>query len=114
MTLSKKYIKVKANSLLESVIAITIISISIYVSVLIINQVFSKSTSEKFYIEDKKMNELFYKIQFEDDTIPNSTNFSIETENLKNGLIKYDIKYLDSTKLKLKSNFIIDNSTNEN
>lgn len=110
MRLSKKHTSLKANSLLESVIALAIISIGIYAAILVFNQVFSNSTSEKFHIEQKNINNLFYEIQLGADTLQNDeSNYEFEINNSNSDLKEYKINYKDSAKIKLSNRFYIIN-----
>lgn len=108
MKLSKKHTSLKANSLLESVIALAIISIGIYAAILVFNQVFSSSTSEKFHIEQKNCNNMFYEIQLGINTFQNNeSNYEFEINDFNSELKEYKINYKDSAKLKLKNHFYI-------
>jgi type II secretory pathway pseudopilin PulG len=108
MKLSRKHTSLKANSLLESVIALAIISIGIYAALLVFNQVFTNSTSEKFHIEQKNCNNLFYELQLGIDTIKNDeSNYQFEINNLNSDLKEYKINYKDSAKIKLNNRFYI-------
>ncbi|MFH6996237.1 hypothetical protein, partial [Flavobacterium sp. FlaQc-48] len=78
MVLSKKYYELPANSLLESVIALTIISICLYFAIMIFASVYTPKTSAKFYSTQNKVNELFYLSELKNDSISNEN----ENENL--------------------------------
>ena len=108
MKLLKKHTSLKANSLLESVIALAIISIGIYAAILVFNQVFTNSTSEKFHIEQKNINNLFYEIQLGNDTFQNEeSSYQFEIDDYNSELKVYKINYKDSSKIKLKNHFYI-------
>ena len=110
MKLLKKHTSLKANSLLESVIALAIISIGIYAAILVFNQVFTSSTSEKFHTEQKNINNIFYEIQLGTDTFQNDeSNYQFEINSLNSDLKEYKINYKDSTKIKLSNSFYIIN-----
>lgn len=110
MKLLKKHTSLKANSLFESVIALAIISIGIYAAILVFNQVFANSTSEKFHIEQKNINNMFYEIQLGNDSFQNDdSNYQFEINNYNSELNEYKINYKDSSKLKLKNHFFIIN-----
>lgn len=83
MQLLKKYYK--ANSIIESVIALTIISICIYVAIMVYANVFSPKTSIKQYSHQNKINEQFYLLQLQDET--SIENIEI-TENWLNTYLK--------------------------
>lgn len=110
MKLLKKHTSLKANSLLESVIALAIISIGIYATILVFNQVFTSNTSEKFHMEQKNSNNLFYEIQLGVDTLKSDeSNYQFEINDLNSDLKEYKINYKDSTKIKLNNRFYIIN-----
>jgi hypothetical protein len=110
MKLSKKHTSLKANSLLESVIALAIISIGIYAAILVFNQVFTTSTSEKFHIEQKKSNSLFYELQIGSESLNNEQSiYEFEISNHNSDLKEYRIHYKDSSKIKLNNRFYIIN-----
>jgi type II secretory pathway pseudopilin PulG len=108
MKLLKKHTNLRANSLLESVIALAIISIGIYAAILVFNQVFTSNTSEKFHIEQKNINNMFYEIQLGVDTFQNDeSNYQFEINNYNLNLKEYKINYKDSAKIKLNNRFYI-------
>lgn len=110
MKLLKKHTSLKANSLLESVIALAIISIGIYAAILVFNQVFTNTTSEKFHIEQKNINNYFYEIQLDADTLQSDeSNYLFEINDYNSDLKEYKINYKDSTKIKLRNHFYIIN-----
>jgi len=59
MALSKRCYKLKANSLLESVIALSIIAVCLYIAVVVYSRVFTPKTSLKAYSMQNKINEAF-------------------------------------------------------
>lgn len=110
MGLLKKCCKVSANSLLESVIALTIISICLYFAVMIFASVYTPKTSAKFYSTQNKVNELFYLSQIKNDSISNDSeneNLLIEEEVLGDDLKKISIQYKDSTQFKFEKSFYV-------
>ena len=109
----KKYYSVKATSILESIIALTIISICLYFAVLIFSMVFTQRTSVKFYNTQNKVNELFYLSELEDDSLASSTdeNLIIEEQFLNTSLKEVKVSYKDSTQFQFEKSFYI--QTNE-
>jgi Ca2+/H+ antiporter len=98
MDLLKNYCNCKANSLLESVIALSIISICLYIAVLIYSSVFTTRTSAKFYIEQNKTDELFFLTQVQQDTLLEkfeNDNWIINEEQ-EGKIKKITVKYKDS------------------
>lgn len=112
MQLLKKYCKIKANSLLESVIALTIISICLYFAVMIFATVYTPKTSAKFYNTQNKVNELFYLYQLRNDSIyyeNENENLLINEETISNTLKKISIQYKDSSQFKFEKSFYVQN-----
>lgn len=105
--LSKGYCRVKASSILESVIALTIISICLYVAVLIFAVAFSPKTSAKFYVTQQRANELFYELQVGEDSLIENLNAEIETGLLKKHLMQVNITVSDSLDSKLERNYYL-------
>ena len=103
----KKCCKVHANSLLESVIALTIISVCLYFAVMIFASVYTPKTSAKFYSTQNKVNELFYLSQIKNDSIANdeNENLLIEEETVNENLKKISVQYKDSTQFKFEKTF---------
>ncbi|WP_281323431.1 hypothetical protein [Flavobacterium aestivum] len=113
MVLLKKYYNLKANSILESVIALTIISICFYFTIMIFAAVFTQRSSAKFYNTQNKVNELFFLSQIKNDSLLNENeneNLSIEEEYINENLKKTTISFKDSTKFEFKKNFYIQKS----
>lgn len=113
MAFLKKYCKVKATSILESVIALSIISICLYFGIMIFSMVFSPRTSVKFYNTQNKVNELFYLSELEDDSLKANSdeNLIIEEQFLSTSLKEVKISYKDSTQFQFEKSFYI--QTNE-
>ncbi|KLT68397.1 MULTISPECIES: hypothetical protein [Flavobacterium] len=110
MVLSKKCCKVPANSILESVIALTIISICLYFAILIFASVYTPKTTAKFYNTQNKVNELFYLSELKSDSVLNNNenqNLLIEEETITNDLKKISIIYKDSTQSKFEKKFYV-------
>ncbi|MHC0439223.1 hypothetical protein [Flavobacterium sp. 3-210] len=107
----KKYCSLKANSILESVIALTIISICLYFAVLIFASVFTPRTSAKFYSTQNKVNELFFLSQLKTDSLQyesNDENLLIEEEIVNENLKKISVQYKDSTQFKFEKSFYVE------
>lgn len=99
-----------ANSILESVIALTIISICLYFAVLIFASVYTPKTSAKFYSTQNKVNELFYLSELESDSLSGENgNMLIEEETVNDNLKKISIQYKDSTQFKFEKSFYVQN-----
>ena len=105
MGLSKKYCN--ASSLLESVIALTIISICLYIAVLVFATVFNNRTSVRFYTTQNCGNEFFFLSQTASDSLAEVSGLQYETESFSEGFQKISIQYQDSTKTNFESNFYI-------
>jgi len=104
----KKCCKVSANSLLESVIALTIISVCLYFAILIFASVYTPKTTAKFYSTQNKVNELFYLAQINNDSIANEyENLIIEEEPVNDNLKKVIVQYKDSTEFKFEKSFYV-------
>lgn len=110
MVLSRKYYKLPANSILESVIALTIISICLYFAIMIFASVYTPKTSAKFYSTQNKVNELFYLSELKNDSIINegeNENLIIKEENINDNLQKISVEYKDSAQLKFEKSFYV-------
>jgi hypothetical protein len=113
MVLSKKYYNLAANSILESVIALTIISICLYFAVMIFASVYTPKTSAKFYSTQNKVNELFYLSELKSDSISNDNeieNLLIEEESVNDELKKISVQYKDSSQFKFEKSFYVQNN----
>jgi hypothetical protein len=109
----KKYYSLRANSILESVIALTIISICLYFAILIFASVFTPRTSAKFYSTQNKANELFFLSQLKNDSLQyesENENLQIEEEVVNDHLKKVFIQYKDSTQFKFEKSFYVENN----
>lgn len=108
MGLLKKSNSFSANSILESVIALSIISICLYIAIMVFSAVFTPKTSPKFYNSQNKANELFYLSQLQLDSIENEVeNITVEREQLNGNLQKLNVIYKDSSNIKFNKSFYI-------
>lgn len=107
----KKYFNHSANSILESVIALSIISICLYIAVMVYASVFTPKTSPKFYTSRNKITELYYLMQLSPDSIDalNTDNLKISHEWINASLQQIDIEFKDSSGVIVKNNFFIQN-----
>lgn len=106
----KKCYNLKANSILESMIALTIISICLSIAIMIFAGVFTSRTSVKFYNTQNKINELFYLAQIKNDSLiyeNEDHNLVIDEEILNEGLKKITVQIKDSTEFRLQKNFYV-------
>ena len=103
MKLLKKYCE--ANSLLESVIALTIISICIYITIMVYANVFSPKTSTLYYSHQNKINEQFFLLQLGEEIT--SDNIILKENWLNTYLKEIEIKYTDSLNATISSTFYI-------
>jgi len=94
----KKLCRLKAGSLLESVIALTIIAICLYVATMVYAAVFTSQTSLRHYEEQGSVSELFYLYQLKRDSIDGGDSngkWKVLPEAQKGGE-KITINYKDS------------------
>nr|WP_322626516.1 hypothetical protein [uncultured Flavobacterium sp.] len=94
----RKFCRLKAGSLLESVIALTIIAICLYVATMVYAAVFTSKTSLKHYEEQGSVSELFYLYQLRRDSIDgedDNDRWKVLPEVQKGGE-KITITYKDS------------------
>lgn len=107
----KRFGSVAANSLLESVLALSIISVCLYIAVMVYSAVFSPKTSARFYHSQNKINEVFFLMQINQDSL--NEKFEGEEwqfEEATNGRLKtVGVKYKDSTQSYPVKNFYIIN-----
>lgn len=92
MLLLKRYCK--ANSIIESVIALTIISICIYIAIMVYANVFSPKTSIKQYSHQNELNEQFYLMQLQEETT--QENIEVTEDWLNTYLKEVTLTYKDS------------------
>jgi hypothetical protein len=108
MELLKKYIKQPGNSILESVIALSIISICVFISLLIYTSVYTPKTAPKFYKFKNRNSELFFMMHFENDSISTANgDFQVSEEIINSKLKKVAIQVTDSSHLKIKKSYYI-------
>lgn len=104
----KKYCK--ANSILESVIALAIISICLYIAMMVYANVFSKKTSIVSYSQQNKMNEMFYLLQVASDSLEMENQDNINVEWINTNLQEITIKSEDTSDYAIKKHFYINKS----
>ena len=109
MVCLRKYCKLCANSILESVIALCIIAICLYVAILVYAAVFTPKTSAKFYSTKNKLAEIYFIAQVNPDTIEKMTNnhLIIHQDWINSNLQQINIEYKDSTGVTSKNNFYV-------
>lgn len=110
MEFLKKYNRLKANSILESVIALTIISVCLYIAIIVCSSVFTPKTSSKFYDVQNKVNEMFFLAQIKKDSLlynNEDENLIIEEEIIEGGVKKITVQYKDSSQYKFQKAFYI-------
>lgn len=103
-------IRIKASSLLESVIALSIVSICIFISVLIVSTVYNNSTSPRFYESRNKAQVLFFMYQIYSDSITDDFDKDIQIVNKEyiNATTELiEIKTRDSTKINNRIKFYV-------
>lgn len=105
----KKHCNISANSILESVIALSIISICLYIAIVVYASVFSPKTTPKFYGTQNKLDELFFLTQVQDDSINNldDDNLKIDEEIITVNLKQISIEYKDSVKNRFHKSYYI-------
>jgi len=109
----KKFCNPKANSILESVVALCIISVCLYMGVLIFAAVFTPRTSARFYNTQNKVNELFFLTQLKNDSLLDEnrdTNLMIDEEEINSNLKKVTVHYKDSSKFQFEKSFYVRNT----
>lgn len=112
MGLLKKYHNMPANSLLESIIALSIISICLYVAVLVYSAVFNKNTSARFYSNQNKVYDTFFMMQIDADSVLNfysKENWDINRLDHENSTL-INIRYSDSVQIYPQKTFFIENN----
>ncbi|MFP9119336.1 hypothetical protein ACLI08_16225 [Flavobacterium sp. RNTU_13] len=97
MRLLRRLYNIKAGSLLESVIALTIIAICLFVATMVYAAVFTSKTSMKHYEDQASVNELFYLYQLRRDSVKGADNVGRNIAGEVNGgTEKMIITYKDS------------------
>ena len=111
MACLRKCYRLRANSILESVIALCIIAICLYVAILVYAAVFTPKTSAKFYSARNKLSEIYFMAQVNPDSIEKMGNdhLLIHQEWINNNLQQINIEYKDSTGITSKNNFYVQN-----
>lgn len=109
MAFLRNCINIKAESVLESVIALSIISICLYISILVYASVFSSKTSSKYYVARNKISSIYYLSQVEEDSLEqvDDANLLIEKEWVTPSLQKINIAYKDTLLAPISFNFFI-------
>ena len=108
----KKYYNLSANSILESVIALCIISVCLYVAVMVYATVFTPKTAPKFYSSRNKLTEIYYMAQVNPDSIEKMAkeNLLINQEWMNSNLQQITLEYKDSSGIVIKNNFFVQNN----
>ena len=107
MGCSRKYFRLRANSLLESVLALSIISICLYIAIMVFAAIFTPRTSAKFYATQNNVNAIFFELQAENDSIQQSDAIDFEEEPIENTLKKITVRYKDSTDITYEKHFYV-------
>ena len=110
MVFLKRYCSLKANSILESMIALTIISVCLYFAIMIFASIFTPRTAVKFYNTQNKVNELFFLAQLKTDSLlyeSENENLLLEEENINDGVKKITIESKDSTEFQFEKAFYV-------
>ena len=68
----KKYYNLAANSILESVIALSIISACLYIAVLVYANAFHDTTAPTFYFAKNKRSTIYFMLQIRKDSVENN------------------------------------------
>ena len=109
MKSSRKFFNTEASSLLESVLALTLISICLYISIMVYSAVFTPRTSPGFYNSQNKADEYFFVAQLQQDSLLSNYDgdqWNIEEEE-NEALKKLTVRYADSSKVTLTKTFYI-------
>lgn len=101
----KKHYKIKANSILESVIALSIISICIYITILVYANVFSPRTSITYYSQQNRINEYFFLLQLGEEIT--NENIKLEETWMNTNLKEIQVKFTDSLNSEISNTFYI-------
>ena len=95
MKFSRKYCSVEANSILESVVALSIISICLFIAVMVFASVFNERTSVRHFEKQHRANELFYLLQVRADSVTEDSESEIDATPLGAGIM-YTVNKKDS------------------
>lgn len=112
MKLLRSYYKIGANSILETVIALSIISVCLFVTLIIYSSVLSPRTSLKKYVIRNRINECFHTMHI----APDSLLKNIEDDwiiDRNNNLGEYLIRYSDKHGIYGENRFYINTNTYE-
>lgn len=101
----KRFGKLPANSILESVIALAIIAVCLSIAVMVYAAVFNPRTSARFYKTQNEMNEMFFVLQIHD-TMLTQSDFKTNSTTFGN-MEEVDINYSDSVKIKAERHFYL-------
>ena len=109
MAYKKRCFRFSGNSILESVIALSIISVCLYIAILVYASVFSPRTAPKFYNSRNQTDELFFLMQVQDDSLSDNPddNSIVEEEFLNANLKKVTIKRKDSLQAVAEKSYFI-------
>ncbi|HEX9981236.1 MAG TPA: hypothetical protein VGB50_11795 [Flavobacterium sp.] len=113
MEYSRKFYNVPASSILESVIALCIISVCLYIAVIVFAAVFAPRTAAKYYGTQNRINEVFYLSQLKIDSLDNNDRELHVTEESVSGRLKMiTVSYKDSTN-NFSKNFYVQDGKNQ-
>ncbi|GAA4027089.1 hypothetical protein GCM10022386_08120 [Flavobacterium cheonhonense] len=109
LSLLRKYSNVAAQSVLESVIALSIIAVCLYIAVLVYSQVFTSKTSVQYYNTKNKLTTLYYMSQvYPDSVLPLAgDDFEVRYERVTTDLLQVTIHERDSIGAKFQNQFYI-------
>ncbi len=91
-------------------IALTIISICLYLAIMIFAAVFTPRTSAKFYGTQNRVNELFFLAELKSDSLSDESedeNLIMEEEEINEGVKRISIKYKDSSQFQFEKSFYV-------
>lgn len=109
MVCVKKSFNCSGSSILESVIALSIISICLFITLMVYTSVFSVKSSAKFYTGQLRHETYFYYKLLQSDTL-NASSFDIvneETINIKLHIKKITLVFQDSLKNKTTTSYFL-------
>jgi len=107
----RRFYSLQANSLLESVVALSIISVCLYSAIIIYAAIFTPKTSARFYNSFNKTSEVFFTMQLAQDSLIeeyDTYNWEI-TDETQGGLKKITVNYKDSLQSYPQKSFYISN-----
>ncbi|MCO6147922.1 hypothetical protein [Flavobacterium sp. NRK1] len=97
--------------MLESVVALSIISVCLYIAIIIYAAIFTPKTSARFYYSFNKTNEVFFAMQLAQDSVSeryDTDNWEI-TDETQGGVKKITANYKDSLQSYPQKSFYIPN-----